>query len=954
MANNIIRRTWKQGGLVNIEDLRGSAFQAEDGGHTFLISGVDENGDTIPFTGSVGAVFLRADGTDVAITGIIANGIASVTLTDECYDVPGRFGLTIYVTDSPQKVAVYAAVGSVSRTSTGVVSPGAVEDVADLIAEIAAAVSTIPQDYSAVSTAVEQESLEIARISGTALPIVIELGSINTNTGKESASSDGTRLRTNYIPVEELSNYTLKITSGSGITVSAVYLLYFSGMIDTSFISPAVYKSYSADGIAFSSVSGAKYLRIRIQGTGMTTDGVTAELIKNNSDIETINSELTQINSDITTITGNERIRLVAGKYINLSGSSVTMSGGVPVYSGNSSAGFAVGMMQCVAGDYFIINGHGGSSTRLYGFVDSSGNILEVSDASETKADYLIKAPTNSAWIIVHTNEGSASYKGVLLVEKVENLRENNTHEIIYMSRETSTNHGVTFTWSGKQCTVSGETSSTKARNTQWEYTNGFPDGVIAGNEYYIDFFLGEKSSVYVNVIYLLDDDSKIYDYYDSSAFITVPSNAVGMTICLCVLGNTEIESTVVGYRLEVFSSVEKENHRQIENIKKSLEPMLPHNFLPEIGTFEDSTSHEVSFTWEDDNKTCIVDGTVSGEEDARSAHIIDHRNGLPTQFEPGKTYSFKFTSSEESVVFYRLVFWDEDTYRERPRYANSTSVTIPDYCVGMDIRFEVASGTTADDVIVTLEVESVNDDQTFPGNRKSRMLVAGSSFLIGQIYPDGATSHSCSFDDSPYGNIAIGMGLNRNNVNRILVSSAGLLKKNSKNENVLTTIKGLDVSGYDYVVAEYNRPDLGVNDAGFQLGDLTSTAGDGTIVGGILDLLAYVKTNNPNATVIIVGAPPSDQREGYSYSNVFTAIYGNGVSIGEADTMIHRLAVREHFIFIDWEDLNLSYYYPDLTYGSNVHPMEDATCRTMGLYLARQCNYTTSLVKVMRADMET
>ena len=42
MANNIIRRVWNQNRMVNIEDLYGAAFQAEIGGHTFEISGLDE------------------------------------------------------------------------------------------------------------------------------------------------------------------------------------------------------------------------------------------------------------------------------------------------------------------------------------------------------------------------------------------------------------------------------------------------------------------------------------------------------------------------------------------------------------------------------------------------------------------------------------------------------------------------------------------------------------------------------------------------------------------------------------------------------------------------------------------------------------------------------------------------------------------------------------------------
>ena len=152
--NNLIERIWKQGGMVNIEDLRGTAFQAEEMAHTFRIRGVDASGEPLALTGTVGAVFLRADNTDVTITGTITDGAAEITLTDECYDMPGRFGLTIYVTSDEQTVAVYAAIGSVCRTSSGVVSPETGEDVMDLINAIAAAVATIPASYTDLMGAV--------------------------------------------------------------------------------------------------------------------------------------------------------------------------------------------------------------------------------------------------------------------------------------------------------------------------------------------------------------------------------------------------------------------------------------------------------------------------------------------------------------------------------------------------------------------------------------------------------------------------------------------------------------------------------------------------------------------------------------------------------------------------------------------------------------------------------
>ena len=152
--NNIIRRVWKQGGLVNIEDLRGSAFQAEDGGHTFLISGVDEDGEAIALSGTPSGVLLRSDGQDVELTCSVSDGIVSATLPDGAYAVPGRIGITIYLTSDDQVVAIYAAVGSVATTSSGTVAPPAGADVVDLVNAIAAAVATIPASYTDMMAAI--------------------------------------------------------------------------------------------------------------------------------------------------------------------------------------------------------------------------------------------------------------------------------------------------------------------------------------------------------------------------------------------------------------------------------------------------------------------------------------------------------------------------------------------------------------------------------------------------------------------------------------------------------------------------------------------------------------------------------------------------------------------------------------------------------------------------------
>jgi hypothetical protein len=111
-VNNIIKRIWKQDELVQIEDLTGMAFRAEEKGHTFQISG-KRKGDSVSISGTVSAKFLKADNTTTTISGSASGGVVSLTLADACYTVKGRFQLTIFLTSDSQTAAIYAAIGAV-------------------------------------------------------------------------------------------------------------------------------------------------------------------------------------------------------------------------------------------------------------------------------------------------------------------------------------------------------------------------------------------------------------------------------------------------------------------------------------------------------------------------------------------------------------------------------------------------------------------------------------------------------------------------------------------------------------------------------------------------------------------------------------------------------------------------------------------------------------------------
>ena len=103
-----IRKTFSPDGMLRLDYLTGVAFSRESGAHRFIISGPEA------FTGTVTASFMRADGQCVIVTGSLdEDGRAVVTADEDCYLVPGRMLITVYVTDGGVKTCVYAGLATV-------------------------------------------------------------------------------------------------------------------------------------------------------------------------------------------------------------------------------------------------------------------------------------------------------------------------------------------------------------------------------------------------------------------------------------------------------------------------------------------------------------------------------------------------------------------------------------------------------------------------------------------------------------------------------------------------------------------------------------------------------------------------------------------------------------------------------------------------------------------------
>lgn len=113
---SVINRDMNAGCLRHLDDPGVLLFQGEAQAHEFVIHPAEGN----PFSGTITARFVRADGRQVAWNGTITDGNATVVLPVECYNVPGACKLFIYdVVDADTTICVYACRSQVVNTVSG-------------------------------------------------------------------------------------------------------------------------------------------------------------------------------------------------------------------------------------------------------------------------------------------------------------------------------------------------------------------------------------------------------------------------------------------------------------------------------------------------------------------------------------------------------------------------------------------------------------------------------------------------------------------------------------------------------------------------------------------------------------------------------------------------------------------------------------------------------------------
>lgn len=255
---------------------------------------------------------------------------------------------------------------------------------------------TLTEDYKLTLIWTNGDSVTVGPIRGaTGATPNIQIGTVTT--GEAGSSAAATITGTDEEPVLNLTiPQGLKGDAGNG------------DMIADDFSTSA---SYAAGDYVIYNGSLYRFTAAHAAGAWTGTDATAVQLAE----------DVSALKSQLTSITGNSIIDMVYGKYISLSGSSISMTDGYPSYTPGSTT-YSCGITPCVPGDVFTISGTGGSSTRLWGFVDSAGNILSVAPASTTLTNYYLVAPTDSAFLINHDNSGKTSFIGKHISYEVSEL----------------------------------------------------------------------------------------------------------------------------------------------------------------------------------------------------------------------------------------------------------------------------------------------------------------------------------------------------------------------------------------------------------------------------------------------------------------------------------------------------------------------------------------------------
>lgn len=523
-------------------------------------------------------------------------------------------------------------------------------------------------------------------------------------------------------------------------------------------------------------------------------------------------------------------------------------------------------------------------------------------------------------------------------------LMDYNCYDILINKLHTDrTQNGITYSWDGDKCTLTGTASPTSFNNLIVDSPALSPDNARLVGKTLDCYYSGPNSRMQ---IYCYDSNDAVILNARVVGWqkITIPEETAKMTIRLYVQSGVSVNETVEMYIVTPGANV----------IDGALQP------LKYMGAYPDNASANDA----DLNTTYITDSTTT-DLPITGTGILTTRGQRPAN--PYSTFMYQtWRMAYTGREYYRYKANAQSEWSDwlRPQYirfmgglnanadldtvemntasvASSTAVNAPKasaayvYTIGnyesshIQIWMEFNTGLTYyRHGLHGTYSNWIATGSGSAGNPNANMYSVGNSILTGSVWINGSMDHLCEYNNAPYGVIAHALNIPQANVEHVLHSSTGLLYDAGEG-NFLTTIMAKDLSGVDVVLTHMWLADMNH----FPVGALTDPAGTNTLVAAVKTLVNYIKAQNKNTQLVLVSVPPSSTT--ISGNNVFTGQHPNGSSIADLDAVMEQLADELHFTYVNFQDLNMSYWYQDLTDGSNVHLNNENSYRVLGAYLA-------------------
>jgi len=410
-----------------------------------------------------------------------------------------------------------------------------------------------------------------------------------------------------------------------------------------------------------------------------------------------------------------------------------------------------------------------------------------------------------------------------------------------------------------------------------------------------------------------------------------------------------------------VFKSITEVSENLSETLEQEVYPVNKQIFYDLLSYLHpDFTSIRGVLCVKQEDGTYSISGTVTSGTSAIIFNIFSNKTSFPKGITAGGRYRIfaRTNSFLVRVIYYTSASDNGTALLSKSGAFIGDEITIPSNATGLSIRFQYTSpveGTVFNEtklgIILVPGHELANYARAgIANNNKAKIYALGNSFMGGAVWINNAYNHLVEYNNSIYGQIAASLNVSQENVDFTMHSSTGLISPSSSYPGFIDTITGVNLAPYDYLLTQMNSSDI--RKTGVQLGSENSSDNDGTLAGSVIHLINYIKTSNGKCKLILLSVPPYSSNPVTSGNNVFSGVWSNGYSIDDLDTVMYKLARKYHFIYISWQDLEISYHYMD--YADYVegettprHASDDSVYRVIGEYAAMQIKAVSSPIAI-------